>query len=629
MPKERSFTEYISATRYNEMFNAVRRTVYNNRASLELYSHVVDNISYAELSEIYVKLVTVDERPGDILAFDIILEAEIEVRGSGRRDWETDLCSKWFVLTCTGTLTAGLADFKILKTESYNQKNYRENPLSDALVPYLHADRLDEVATAFLLKYYPEALKTPMPVDTKVLTERMGLQIVTQQLTEDFSVFGQIFFADAESEVYDYKNRKMTIRRFEAGTIVVDPQTFLLRNLGSVNNTIVHECVHWDRHRKAFELERLYNASATQIKCIVVGGVKSESNRTANDWMEWQANVLAPRIQMPIGSFKTKAHEFIRKYRQLNNTNELVDVMESVIDELASFFCVSRCAAKIRMVDAGFEEAVGAFTYIDGHYVKPHAFKKGSISRNQTYSVSLNDAMFETLLNQTLRPHSLNGDLIYVDSHVCVNNPKYVLRNNDGGYEMTEYGRLHIDECCLAFDLKVKHASKYSEQFYKECVLYRDVNSGLHFEAKFAQENSNSAVEKAKAISDLNKEITDLLATLPKVFSTSLVKIMEWAEISVEELAENSKLSSKTIQRLRTQADYNVNMKTVIAICIGMHLHPLLSQHLIESAGLSFRYVIPEHGMYQFFITGYYGHSVEECNEILHAQGFKSLSGDE
>lgn len=516
-----------------------------------------------------------------------------------------------------------------MKTEPYNQKNYRENPLSDALVPYLQAEKLEDAATAFLQKHYPEALKTPMPLDTKLLAQRMGLQIVVQQLTEDFTVFGQIFFADADSEVYDLQKRKMTTRHFSAGTIVVDPQTFLLRNLGSVNNTIVHECVHWDRHRKAFELERLYNASATQIKCIVVGGVKSETNRTANDWMEWQANVLAPRIQMPITPFKTKAYEYIRKYKKICGTNELVDVMEPVIDELASFFCVSRCAAKIRMVDAGFEEAVGAFTYIDGRYVKPHAFKKGSISRNQTYSISLKDAMFETLLNQTLRPHSLNGDLIYVDSHVCVNNPKYVLRNDDGGYEMTEYGRLHLDECCLAFELTIKHANKYSEQFYKECVLYRDVNSGLHFEAKFSPENSKSAVDKAKAISELNKEITDLLATLPKVFSVSLVKIMEWAEISVEELAESSKLSSKTIQRLRTQADYNVNMKTVVAICIGMHLHPLLSNHLIESAGLSFRYVVPEHATYQFFITGYYGQSIDECNAILHAQGFKSLSGDE
>ena len=95
MAQERSFTEYISATRYNEMFNAVKRYVYANRSSLELRSDVIDNIRYTELSDIYVKLVTVDERPGNVLAFDIIVESEIEVRGNGRRDWETDACSKF------------------------------------------------------------------------------------------------------------------------------------------------------------------------------------------------------------------------------------------------------------------------------------------------------------------------------------------------------------------------------------------------------------------------------------------------------------------------------------------------------------------------------------------------------
>ena len=83
------------------------------------------------------------------------------------------------------------------------------------------------------------------------------------------------------------------------------------------------------------------------------------------------------------------------------------------------------------------------------------------------------------------------------------------------------------------------------------------------------------------------------------------------------------------IQRLRTQDDYNVNLKTVVAICIGMHLPPLVSRHLIESAGLSFKYANKEHMLYDFFITSYYCHTIDECNEMLHAQGFKSLSGDE
>ena len=60
-----------------------------------------------------------------------------------------------------------------------------------------------------------------------------------------------------------------------------------------------------------------------------------------------------------------------------------------------------------------------------------------------------------------------------------------------------------------------------------------------------------------------------------------------------------------------------------------MHLPPLVSRHLIDSEGLSFKYANKEHMLYDFFITSYYCHTIDEGNEMLHAQGFKSLSGDE
>lgn len=90
---------------------------------------------------------------------------------------------------------------------------------------------------------------------------------------------------------------------------------------------------------------------------------------------------------MPIGSFKTKVAEFVRKFQRELNAAHIVDVMEAVIDALATFFVVSRHAAKMRMVDAGYEEAIGAFTYIDGHYVKPHTFKK-AVCRKTRHTAS-------------------------------------------------------------------------------------------------------------------------------------------------------------------------------------------------------------------------------------------------
>lgn len=64
----------------------------------------------------------------------------------------------------------------------------------------------------------------------------------------------------------------------------------------------------------------------------------------------------------------------------------MLDIIEPVIDYLATFFAVSRLAAKIRMVDAGYEEAVGAFIYTDDYYVQPHKCKRDAIRSNQTFS---------------------------------------------------------------------------------------------------------------------------------------------------------------------------------------------------------------------------------------------------
>jgi hypothetical protein len=72
---------------------------------------------------------------------------------------------------------------------------------------------------------------------------------------------------------------------------------------------------------------------------------------------------------MPLAMFKKQASSTIRKYRDKLGVFELCEVMPYVIEDLATFFMVSRTAAKLRMIDAGYEEAAGAFIYIDGHYV--------------------------------------------------------------------------------------------------------------------------------------------------------------------------------------------------------------------------------------------------------------------
>ena len=187
--------------------------------------------------------------------------------------------------------------------------------------------------------------------------------------------------------------------------------------LGSVNNTIVHECVHWDKHKKAFALVRLYDSSLSNIGCKVIGGV-AENRRDSVDWMEWQANALAPRIQMPITMFKKKVEQLISKYRREMKVYDMIDIIEPIIDELVITFGVSRLAAKIRMLDAGYEEAAGAFIYVDNRYVKPHKPSNGCLERNKTFSISVRDAVVESKFNLELAAVLAEKEYIFVDSHI-------------------------------------------------------------------------------------------------------------------------------------------------------------------------------------------------------------------
>jgi sulfur relay (sulfurtransferase) DsrC/TusE family protein len=532
----------------------------------------VRTIDRAELSDIDIKCVYVENLPGMKIAFDVILEAEFEISETDRHTDRYDDKTQWFKVSCAGDLSNNLDDFSISSTETYNCRSKYCNPLSDSLVPIIKSEQLEEVARDFLERYYKEALYKPMFVDPGILAERMGLSVQMKSISSDFSTFGQVFFADCDTEYYDKDSSSFKNIHVNKGTIFVDPEAFFLRNLGSVNNTIVHECVHWDKHRKAFELERLYNENATQIKCQVVGGIKDSKATTATDWMEWQANALAPRIQMPYTQAKIKAAEFIRKYLKLFPGCEPIDIMEPVIDEMASFFCVSRFAAKIRMVDLGFEEAIGTFTYIDGRYVKPHAFKPGTLKRNQTYSISERDAVFESSLNLILREKIQSGNYLFVDSHFCINDPRYIAYDEHGQAFLTDYARHHINECCLVFDLTIQRtANSYGKQFYTECVLYRDATSDIIFEAHYCDSKINDDVDaQAKAILAYNMELADIMQNLPGGFSGALKSLMTWKGKTVEKLAEDCCLDPKTIQRMRNNEDYETTIETIVAICIAL-----------------------------------------------------------
>ena len=618
----RSFKDYVADRFYNEIFSAIQTYATDNCEDLDLRLYRVQNIGGIELSDIEVKFVSVNDLPDMKIEFDVAVEAEFEVRESNHRYDESENCRQWFMLECSGDLDCNLDDFSISSITEYTSKNKQPKPMSDSLVPIIHKEQLESVATDFLRRHYPEALKTPMAVEPQVLAEKMGLTVEMREITKDFSVFGQIYFHDCDAEFYNVDIDEMVQTRVSGRTIIVDPKAYFLRNLGSVNNTIVHECVHWDQHRKAFELERLYNSSATRIKCQVVGGIK-DNTRDATDWMEWQANALAPKIQMPLAMFKTKAFNFIKQFRSELGTSELIDVMEPVIDALATFFSVSRTAAKIRMIDAGYEEAIGTFTYIDGRYVKPHRFKKGTLERNQTFSIGAEDAAIQSITNPEMAALVRDGSYIYVDSHFVLNHPKYITQDIFGQTVLTDYARTHMDECCLVFELSVK--SEYKERYYTECFLNRDKTSNIDFDIKYCNGFEYAAPEKkAQLLAETIAEEMRIYNELPNSYTSSLKIVRKWRKVTYNELAEEIMVNERTIRRI-VNGEEPGSINSIVLICLGLHLPPKISNHIISNSPFSLNFNNNSHIWYDFALTHLYPKSMDEIRTFLQEHGAEPL----
>ena len=633
MPRMNSFRDVVAEKFCDDIFTVLSEYVESNPDKLESRSNSVESPDEATLSDIDIKFVDITDSEGMEIMFDVLVSAEIEIAETVRRNRETDGTEQWFRISCSADLDDGLRNFGITGIQIYDQcRGTHQNRLSEYLIPIICKDQLDNVAEGFLKKYYPEALTEPTAVHVRDVARRMGLVVKEAHITKNCTVFGQIFFADGETQCFDSDAGAYRILPVKSGTILIDPGVFFMRTVGSLNNTIIHECVHWDKHKRFFDLEKLYNKAARAISCQVQEGNKPEGERTPLDWMEWQANALAPRILMPAKQTGQKIEELIMQNERALEGDNTAELMKAVILQLSEFFGVSKLAAKIRMIDLGYTEAMGAYTYVDDRYIENYSFLPEALKNGQTFSIGIRDAIYEYASNEEFKTLLNSGKYVYVDAHFCINDPKYIRSGESGYAELTDYAKRHIDECCIVFDIKVRRNDRYGVKSYKECILFRDAASDKILEAKYSRSAQNLTTDaRAEELERIHSDAlltSVILATLPAVFSETLAAHMKRLHFTLEYLEEKSLVNAKTIQRMRNDEGYQPKLSTVVAVCIGMQLSPILSADMIKKAGICFR-ATEEHVIYQMLLNSHYQNSIYECNEILRSINCNPLGKEE
>ncbi|MGX6991563.1 helix-turn-helix domain-containing protein [Pseudolactococcus reticulitermitis] len=121
-------------------------------------------------------------------------------------------------------------------------------------------------------------------------------------------------------------------------------------------------------------------------------------------------------------------------------------------------------------------------------------------------------------------------------------------------------------------------------------------------------------------------ELVEVSLNIPTSYGKALKYLMLWKKMTVEELSEQTLLAPETISRMRNRNVSKPNLKSVVAICVGLELPTHLSHKLIELAGHSLRLTIIDHQFYELILNSCTAESIYYCNEILLSNQLKPLT---
>lgn len=615
--------EFIYKICYQPIWNAVNTFLMAHPYALKLSTSRVKYPDMAMLMDMmleYTNNISIDE---DTLFFDAIISCTIELQQNDEyRGTLTGETSQWLITSCEATITDKLDSLKVSDVKVWTKDR---KPVSSGIsatnniVPVLYKKDLDKEATAFLEKYYPEALESPMPVPIeKIATDALHLTVLQgHRITDDFSIFGQICFSKGAvlvKDIFKCSEKEMEVSR---GTILIDAYTYWERNKGCANNTIAHEVYHWHRHRLYAAIKQiLRDEKFIAHRCPTQIRYPGENDEwTDEQRMEWQANNMAPRILMPVQTFKIKVDELYKQY-DYENTPLKVAVLTCIADDLAKFYGVSRQSALIRMTETGYLEARMVLNQLEEQDF--HSY------------ISLEDVFYEYSNNKDFRRLLDSGQFRYVDGYVIINDDKYIQIDESGKYSLTEYAWDNLSECTLTFSVqRIKRSSANGK--LPISILHR-ANDEQEV-SKYEKESNKEVLKCSEEILRKRQEFEKQQAlrrlhSPKKSCYEAMYEIIQAKGISKSHFCNVTLLGEEVYRKAEKGNTSKPGARAITAFAVGLGLDIDTAEYLMQLAGHVYSEDDEDQAL-KFCLTGLSGHSIDDCNDFLTSYGFDPLGTKE
>ena len=636
----KSFKEYIEANYDDLLRTEIERYVQEHHDGQGFHSLNVLSLLKQKVENLQVMSLSCRSDAGPRIEIDVHVKADVVSKGLGTADYNADRKTRWFTVCLKAILRNGLHRVEVVSVdEYYGGKFDKENALDAYLVPYISADQLEDLADDFTKFFYEEEKYTGWGSPLKKILSELELTWYLSDLP--MGEMGRMYFREKE-ETYDewsfVPGRKLphieTVSKvIGPGTMLISKDRYFINGYGSRADTIAHEIVHWDKHGLFFEVLALLNDNETSLYCESepTGSPDGlEGIAKARWWAEWQANALAPRYLMPRWIFEPEFHQRVEKYSG-DDYLSLGERLEYAMREVAEVFEVSPLEVKLRALQLGYKQAEGTFLRCRGKEQPAFSFNPEALGDYQTFILDGKNG--KRLYEEDPRFAELMDSerFVYTGFVVCINNPLYVKKTDDPmypqGYALTDYALDHVDLCCLKFTRHYTRDDKAFE-YYDACYLSRDVNAPEFKEARDIDYSVNEDVlaeeEGLKEYEDESERLAGILAVLPPTFwgtfDAHMNRLKKEKKLTNLEMEMRTGISERHIRELR-KGDENVSRSTVYALCIGMHLHPYLSDDFVRKGG---GYPLTKEGMYyRTLIERHYMEPLSYINEKLKARGYK------
>ncbi len=633
--------KYIEENYYDEIYAAVKAEYENQSSILDMHTFKVPYPETAWLKQIVVSNVHFkDDLSSEITQFSLRVVGVFEVSATLENYDTVDNVYKDFIVNGTCKIYDGLKNVEIGAAE-YNLHHCTPDnqSLSYMMLPYI--SDFEAEATRFLLKYQPQALIEPMHVNVEDIANQMG--VIVYQAPFKRNIFGKAYFTDGREKVYNEDNEIVEID-VHRKTILINPDLYFLRSLGSYYYTFVHEIIHIEYHARFYDLHRMVEPDDLSIDCRDARTPKRLNTyfKKAFDIMEYQANTLAAKILLPKEMFLKKYEmlcgEVDHEYPNHNRQNKL----DVVIGKLALFFKVSYTVVKFRLIELGYSSAAGVNNYINEKKVPNIRIHDGNLAENESYIISFDNLIDEIKNNEVFGSLFKQGKLVYHKGLVVINSPEYIYKNkNTNKYELTQEALNHIEDCAVKFSrppvVNANYGETYDNLYF--CCNIEGTKGKNSVKGKADPQVNRIIYQHARSLSDTLEERSEAKEFIRNNLNQGYPKDFETAfryydsKIGSVYIKSDGSINCSAIKRnLNNRVDDHTikdyfdgslksgvyNKKIIIAICVLVEMHYLVINNILSKKGMNLEASLQaEDEIYMTVLKDYYDQGLDEINEQL------------